>query len=435
MAAVLLAALVLLIYDPGSVSDPGFQLTVFITAALVRWVPPLSETLPGPRWLTGALAVPVIAQVAALPIVAWHFRSFIPGSIVANMLALPLLGPTVLASVTAALLAPFSHGAAAICLLVLQFLMWVLGALSAPARAVFVLAPAIPSMVVAGLVAAGLIALLPTRRAKWGVAAWLLFLTAGSLGFLPRRPAPPTVELLPVSDGAAVVIDTESDHILFDAGRFQSEAVQLLADSGRRHLGALLISHTDEDHQGGASRVLEYLQVESLFLPRWMLSDVNAVPVLRAARRRGTRIVPVARGSAASAGTLRLEFLWPPVRRPPTSENERSLVVRAIAADRKVLLTADIGHMTERRLNRLGSVSCDVLIVSHHGSRASTSQLFINAAAPTIALIPAAPGNNHGHPHAEVLQRLARSGVIVRVPREDEPCGARFDGKRWKAFP
>lgn len=435
MAAVLLAALVLLIRDPSSIADPGFQLTVLITAALVRWVPPLVEVLPGPRWLTGALAVPVVAQVAALPVVAWHFRSLIPGSIVANLLALPLLGPTVLAAVAAALLAPLSQTAASGCLFVLQLLMGILGAVSAPARAMYVLAPQLPLATVIGLVAAGLAALLPTRRAKWGVAAWLLILAVSALRFLPHPPVPPTVELLPVSDGAAVVVASGTDRVLFDAGRYQNQAVQILTDSGRRRLRALLVSHTDEDHLGGAVRALEHLRIDSLILPRWMVADAEAVPLLRAARKRGTRVLPVARGSAASAGALRLEFLWPPVRRPPASENERSLVVRAKTAGQRALLTADIGHATERRLGRLSSLSCDVLIVSHHGSRASTSQRLLTLASPQIALVPAAPGNTHGHPHAEVLERLARANIIVRVPMEGEACGARFDGKRWIAFP
>ena len=435
MAAVLLAALVLLVKDPGTISEPGFQLTVLITAALVRWVPRLAEALPGPQWLTGALAVPVVAQAAAMPIVAWHFHSLIPGSIIANMLALPLLGPTVLASVAAALLAPIWQMAAVACLAVLQLLMWVLAAVSAPARAIYLLAPKLPVVFVIGLIGAGLFALLPTRRAKWGVVAWLLLLLVATLRFLPNGEAPPTVELLPVSDGAAVVFESGSDVILFDAGRYLTESAQLLAESGRRKLRALLISHTDQDHIGGAARVLENLQVERLILPRWMLSDINAVPVLRAARKRGTHVAPVARGSATTTGTLRLEVLWPPARRPPTSENERSLVVRAVAAGQKSLLTADIGRVTERRLERISSLKCGVLVVSHHGSRASTSSRFIKATAPSIALIPAAPGNTHGHPHAEVLERLANNGIIVRVPRESESCGARWEGGRWIAFP
>ena len=106
MAAVLLAVTILLIAQPSLVANVGFQLTVVITAALVRWVPVLTTTLFGPRWVTGAVAVPVVAQTAAAPLVAWHFRTLIPGAIIANLLALPLLAPIILGSVAATVIAP-----------------------------------------------------------------------------------------------------------------------------------------------------------------------------------------------------------------------------------------------------------------------------------------------------------------------------------------
>ena len=96
MAAVLLAATMLLIAQPSLIANIGFQLTVVITAALVRWVPVLAATLFGPPWVTGAAAVPVVAQIAAVPLVAGHFRTLIPGAIIANLFALPLLAPIIL---------------------------------------------------------------------------------------------------------------------------------------------------------------------------------------------------------------------------------------------------------------------------------------------------------------------------------------------------
>ena len=436
MAAVLLAALILLINDPGTISDPGFQLTVVITAALIRWVPPVAAALRGPIWLTGAAAVPLVAQTAAAPLVAWHFRSLIPGALVANLFALPLLAPTVLVSVFATVIAPLWPGGAALVLSALHPLISLLGIIGGPARAVEMIAPRVPAAVVVLLMATGWLALQSGRRALRAAAVWVGALLLLNLRLVLGTPqAAPQVTVLPVGDGAAVVVKNGPDSVLADAGRYSRQAAVLATDSGHRRLRALMLSHTDEDHIGGAVYILRTLGVEQLILPVWMMSAVETVPVLRAARSAGTRVVPVARGSVVSEGVLRVEVVWPPARRPPREENERSLVARIDLGPGSAVLTADIGRATERRLASSTRLGCDVLVIPHHGSRNGSSFSLLDAAAPTIALVPAAPGNTHGHPHGEVLERLAARGIVVRKPMRDEPAGARWNGRRWQAFP
>ena len=127
--------------------------------------------------------------------------------------------------------------------------------------------------------------------------------------------------------------------------------------------------------------------------------------------------------------------LWPPIVDPPREENERSLVARAVFPRGSVVITSDIGRPAERRISGIGLLDCDVLIIPHHGSRGSTSNALLDATSPEIALIPAAPGNTHGHPHEEVVERLEGRGIAVRYPARDGWCGARWDGKVWVAFP
>jgi len=435
MAAVLLATLLLLLARPALISDPGFQLTVVITAALVRWAPVLSEILPGPRFLTGAAAVPLVAQTAAAPLVVAHFRTLIPGAVLVNLIALPLLGPTVLASVGATVVASVWPGGAGLFLDFVYGLITILRIVGAPARHLEVVTAQLPVAAVVALTVAGWLALQPGKRAKIGALAWLVVLLASGATLIPTTPGPPLVELLPVSDGAAVVLSNGADRIITDSGRFQREAAHLLANSGQRRLRAVVLSHTDEDHIGGAAYVLRTLDVERLLLPAWMFSRIESVPLLRAARRRGTRIELLARGTATTLGTIRLVTLWPPALDPPREENERSLVARVAFPQGSVVITSDIGRPAERRISGIGLLDCDVLIIPHHGSRGSTSNALLDATSPEIALIPAAPGNTHGHPNEEVLERLEGRGIAVRYPARDGRCGARWDGERWVAFP
>jgi competence protein ComEC len=341
MAAVLLAVTTLLVAQPSLIASAGFQLTVVITAALVRWVPPLTTFFFGPRWLTGAIAVPVVAQTAAAPLVAWHFRTAIPGAIVANLLALPLLAPIILGSVATAVIAPLWRAPAALGLDLVGLLVSVLRFISAPARAAELVTPPVPVVAAVLLIVAGWIGLQARSWARFGAAAWIgILVSLGVSWALLRPPAPATVELLPVSDGAAVLISRDGDAVLSDAGRYRREASQLLAESGHRDLRAVIASHTDEDHVGGVVQILRSFDVERLVVPAWMFSQPQVVPMLRAARRGGTRVDAVAAGTTIGLGTIRLEVVWPPAARPPRLENERSIVVRAVFEQGTALITA-----------------------------------------------------------------------------------------------
>jgi competence protein ComEC len=435
MAAVLLAVLMLLLADPGMISDVGFQLTVVITAALVRWVPPLAAALRGPAWLAAAVAVPLVAQLAAVPIVAWHFRSLIPGALAANLLALPLLAPTVLVAVAAALLAPVATGITGLGLEILHRLSSLLSWLGCWARGLELVPAALPPLAAPLLAVCGWLALQTGRTARAAAVVWVA--VALLLGFRslnpPDRPAP-RVAALPVSDGAAVLL-AAGDAVLVDAGRYPRQAAESLADQGVRRLAAVIASHADEDHIGGMLQVLESCEVGRLILPLRMTAEEAAVPLLRAARRRSVAVVPVAAGSVVPAGDLRLEVLWPLARNPPPDDNERSLVILVDLGPGSVVAASDISRSTERRLPAGGRLDCELLVVPHHGSRGSTSDHLLDATTPAIALIPAAAGNTHGHPHPEVVARLAGRGIVIRRPTRDAACGAAWNGSRWVAFP
>lgn len=437
MAAVLLAATALLLGDPALVADPGFQLTVVITAALVRWVQSAVEAAPLPTTLTGIVAVPAVAQLAAAPIVAGHFRVVTPGAAITN-LAVPLLvTPTLAAALGAAVVAPWWPAAAGPMLEAVAWaerLLWTLGA---PARGSAVLAPAVPAMLAAALAAAGWLALRPGRRALAGATVWVV-LTAVVVSGWPWLQAPTgtAVDLLPVADGLAAVSFEDRSAVLLDGGRSTVAAARLLRDRGFRRLDAVIVSHADEDHVGGLPAVIGAFAPREVVLPAWMAAETAAAPVLRAARRSGARVRVVARGVAVELGTSTLEVVWPPATSPPREENERSIVARLRLGDSGVvLLTGDVGRDTELRLVRSTDLRCDVLLVPHHGSRRSASPEFLDAASPRVALIPAGSFNLHGHPAEEVLERLRARDIPYRAPAHHGRCGARRVDGRWTPYP
>ncbi|MCU0302528.1 MAG: DNA internalization-related competence protein ComEC/Rec2 [Thermoanaerobaculales bacterium] len=436
MAAVLLTASILLVADPALIGEVSFQLTVVLTAALVRWGPALTAAIPLPTWLAGAIAVPVVAQLAAAPLVAIHFGSAIPGAAAANLLVPVLLAPLVVASVAATVAAPLS---AAIAGWLLDLagaatgLLWLAGA---PARMSELVPPPLPLALTAVLLVLGVGALLPGRPSRPAAMAYVGCLAIAVAAWLAVPPPGGTrIELLPVANGLAVRASAGGDHLLMDGGGRPREAAELLAASRVRRLRAVIASHGDEDHIGGLAMVLETCRVDTLVVPAWLLGEPEVVPLLRIARRRGTRVLPAARGTRLALGAIRLDVLWPPALLPPRSDNERSLVLRLEADDAVALLTGDIGRESERRLAATTDLRAELLLVPHHGSRGSATPALLDGCAPRLALIPAGPENLHHHPSPEVLERLDERGVDYRMPIRDGRCGARRDGAGWLLYP
>jgi beta-lactamase superfamily II metal-dependent hydrolase len=100
-----------------------------------------------------------------------------------------------------------------------------------------------------------------------------------------------------------------------------------------------------------------------------------------------------------------------------TAKNNDSLVLRLKYRNRTLLLPGDAEKQAMLAENSEGDLHADVLKVGHHGSKNSTTQEFLEAVHPQVAIISAGEDNPYGHPSPELLERLQAAGV--RVLRTD----------------
>jgi competence protein ComEC len=180
-----------------------------------------------------------------------------------------------------------------------------------------------------------------------------------------------------------------------------------LRGEGITRLDALVISHEDSDHSGGARSVLEGMRTDRL---------VSSLPPEHALQGMAPYRLPCQAGQSWRWDGVRFTMLHPSeasYANPFATLNERSCVLRIDSARGSVLLTGDIGARSEAELLALGGLEADVVLVPHHGSGQSSSARFVDAVSASHALVSAGRGNRFGHPRPEVVERYLRTGRVL----------------------
>ncbi|BCW93037.1 MAG: DNA internalization-related competence protein ComEC/Rec2 [Thermoanaerobaculum sp.] len=401
----------LVLVEPGLVWDVGFELSAGIALALVRFLPELKGLFGGGRFGT-AVSVAAVAQVASLPLSGLHFGMLPPLGMVCNLLAVPVATVMVGLSLAALALACVFPPLAGLCLDGVGFGASVLQLLAGWGAKVLWAFPPLPWGLQAFLLLLFVAALLPWRGAL-GAALGVVVMT----GFLVARaylpPSQPQVAMLPVRQGMALLVSGREGRLLVDAGRASREALGALAWWRGAKLDALVLTHPDADHVGGAEAVVSVLRPRFLMLPALFWQRSEFLSLRWQAEKRGVAVVPLFPGQRVRVGDVACDVLWPPAQ-GNLPDNDASLVLRCGLAGVSFLLVGDLESTGEERLLASAQpVFADILQVGHHGSRTSTSWAFLKAVSPRLALIPTGTSPHLRFPQPVVVSRLRQARVLV----------------------
>jgi competence protein ComEC len=188
-----------------------------------------------------------------------------------------------------------------------------------------------------------------------------------------------------------------------------------------QRLEALILTHPDADHIGGAAAVLESFDVDAVIDPGLPAGKDMYIDLLAAARSDRMRWIAGRAGIRFELDGVAFEFLYPERELDALRDaNDNSVVFRLVFGSFTALFLGDAPSSVEEELvARHGTrMRTTVLKVGHHGSATSTSDALLAAARPTLALISVGERNRYGHPAPTVMRRLVLHEV--RVLRTDE---------------
>ena len=391
------AALVIVFADPWAVSAPGFWLSFALMAVVVT---ALVNQAPNPLWRFARMQT--LVSLFAIPLTLLFFNEASLISPAANFIAIPVVGFAVLPMALGDVILPgdFLWRLAG---WILEKLWGVMERLSDWRFAAWSPASAPWWVFAAAIFGAGWMAVPGGLPFKWAglppVVALLLW--------NPPAPENLRVVFLNAGQGAAAVVRADGRTLLYDAGpSFAGELViaPYLRGEGVRTIDAMVVSHDDADHRGGAADVLR------MFSPR----DVYASFPMDA---KGGRFSFCEAGEGWRWGGARFVFLHPGAEDYGRgfSDNEMSCVLKIESPWGSVLLAGDVPGETEAVLIERDEegLAADVLLAAHHGSRFSTTGEFLAAVSPRAAVFSAGAGNRFGHPHPDALGRAEAAGAEV----------------------
>jgi competence protein ComEC len=464
--ALAVAALVLLVLEPGIAADVGWQLSFAAVLGILLLAAPLRAAIvarTGDRGWRRALAegaaMTIAATLATAPLIAFHFEAISTTTLLANLLALPAVAPAMwlgmlaaaagqvpglpvgaLNAVTALLLAYIAQVAAWCGRPGWAYLHLRLGLGGLVASYLAIVAAAIASMRLGRTRRLGRLRRPPrsayqpegstrkaprARRRGLGLALVLLAgLAVPALGLGLRAPAgdaasgPPVglrVSVLDIGQGDAILLQPRrAPALLVDGGPPGDGLAAKLRAAGVERLGAAIVTHDQSDHAGGIRDLLGTMPIGRLLYGVLLRSTLAEAAVAGVPSRR------LARGSELRSGRLRLEVIWPPPELLAGSHrgqdpNLLALVMVARWRRFSILLTAD----AEAEATPLDPGPIDVLKVAHHGSDDAGLGTLLDRTRPSFAVISVGAGNPFGHPTPGTLATLAAHGVhTLRTDRD-----------------
>jgi beta-lactamase superfamily II metal-dependent hydrolase len=229
---------------------------------------------------------------------------------------------------------------------------------------------------------------------------------------------------LDVGQGDSVLIQTIENAVLIDTGEAseQEALFSYLEEAGVQTLDLLVASHPHNDHVGSMADILEKYNVKKVVMPDAVSATATFEKFLQAIEVKDIPTAVTAAGDRLTAGIITLDVLAPePDADWGEDYNNASLVLRMVHGDTAFLFTGDAEKKSEDIMLANGyPLRSTILKAGHHGSETASSEAFLDTVKPSVVVISNGKDNAYGHPHADMLARLAARPNITNIYRTDQ---------------
>jgi len=241
------------------------------------------------------------------------------------------------------------------------------------------------------------------------VAFWFLYQPVNYLEF----------SLLDVGQGDAILIQTPNGkNILIDGGP-DNKIIRRLSEElpfWQRRLDLVILTHPHDDHFRGLIEVFKRYQVDNLLMTGVDYSSLAYQKFIATVKAENSQVIIHDKQDLFSLDGLAIKVVYPSgniAHKKYKNYNNASLVLKLSYHEIDWLLMGDAETEVEKDLlaKNKSELKSEILKLGHHGSDTSSSEDFLQAVDPELAIISVAKENDYGHPSLMILKRLARLGI------------------------
>jgi len=227
----------------------------------------------------------------------------------------------------------------------------------------------------------------------------------------------PEIIFFDIGQGDAILIQQGNFQVLIDGGPDDSIIFKLAErmPSYDKNIEIVILTHPHEDHIRGLMNVLDEFRVERVFINKIKYENRVYEDLLEGYE---DLVMEVAQGDRFKYGDIEGEIIYPILNKDSGKRvqdgniNNESIVTLLDIKGKKILLMGDAEHEVEYKLLKEFSFeNIYILKAGHHCSRTATSDMFLRAVNPKIAICSYGEGNKFGHPHYETIEKFKKHGV------------------------
>lgn len=248
-----------------------------------------------------------------------------------------------------------------------------------------------------------------------------------------------TVYYLDVGQSDCSIVVCDDEVMVIDTGSYpQTVKIQeALFALEIETINYLVVTHQHDDHMSGAEKLIGIYDVENIVMP--MLSDENMVETETYDRLRhaiaDNDVNPLVAQEIDyfNLGSAKIDILAP--QKQYKELNNMSIVMKITYGETSFLFQGDAESQVENDLLFSDfDLTADVIKLGHHGSKTASTEKYLDAVNPQIAIISCGQGNSYGHPRVTVMEYLVERNIDYYITVDNGDITVESDGKNIEVF-
>ena len=428
-------ATILLIYNPAYINDVGFQLSFIVTFGLLTTANIIFDKYKDskiPDFLIGAILIPVVAQIWVAPIQMFYFNTFSSYSIFANILSMPFLSVISFGGFVSSIIAMFAPFTDKICMLFDLILNYVLNILvfisnffaQLPHSLCTTRHPSIIQIFIYYGIILSITLGIKTGFNKKLKIFCLSLLTLLLISFIQIPSNNLEVIVFDVQNADCFLIKTpENKYFIIDTGKSgykgskaqaNSIIIKYLKDRGIKNIEALIITHFDNDHSGGAVDIMKNLKVKQVYINSYNDKSTTSKIIYDALEKNQIpNKIPQNNSSIYKENDLNIQTY----QAKTDKENDNSIITLFSYRNFDMLFMGDAGTKAFDQLKSDIPTNIEILKVGHHGGLNTVNKEMLEHIKPETSIISTGI-NSFGHPYKGTIDTL-RETNIYRTDRHN----------------